>query len=156
MSIEKLNTDQDVLLSIMSAMLVNKDLYGNILQFIDNSKDKTLKENEVILGTKENNFKISVSKYKKENTEEHHEFNNEKYIQTLENVLIFMCQTYEEQEKILFELAKEGNDALYKLPRIQGSLNLNALFQISKLEFEQPSLDLNIIKDVLIRKIKNK
>lgn len=77
------------------------------------------------------------------------------YIQSLENILVFMCQSYEEQEKVLFELAKEGNDALHKTPRIQGMANTISIAQIADVEFEKPPMNFMEIKDEIIRRRKN-
>lgn len=64
----------------------------------------------------------------------------EDYIKSLENLLIFICGTHTEWERILLELAKEkGNDAFFQLPVIQGTSNSVGISLISKLPFTQPN-----------------
>lgn len=77
---------------------------------------------------------------------------DKEYIQSLENLLIFMCQTYEEQHEAVLVLAKEGNkEPLLKIPRIQGSHQLSGIRHLSQLEFVKPN---HSFKDV-VEKIKN-
>lgn len=76
----------------------------------------------------------------------------EDYIESLEDVIIFFCQTYEEQEEVLFDLAKEGNEVLFKVPRIQGLINTIAIKQLSEITFETPKMGLPEIKDQIIKR----
>lgn len=65
---------------------------------------------------------------------------DKEYIKSLENLLIFMCQTYDETQKELMKLYKEeGNEACFKVPMIQGTANVIPISQIGQLEFERPS-----------------
>ena len=61
MGLEKLKNKEDVLLSIVSCLLSIETVNKNIVQFVGNSKVKSLKDNEVILETKNKKFKINVS-----------------------------------------------------------------------------------------------
>ena len=47
----------------------------------------------------------------------------ENYVKSLENLLIFMCKTYSSIEETLLKLAEEDNEALFKVPLIQGNIN---------------------------------
>lgn len=76
----------------------------------------------------------------------------DKYIESLENLLIFMCQTHEECENVLFELSKEGNEALFKVPRIQGTSNTIPIAQLAKIEFKQPAYGFKDIKNEILKK----
>lgn len=78
--------------------------------------------------------------------------NKEEYIQSLENLLIFMCKTYEDQEQILFKLAEGGNDTIFKIPRIQGIVNTVPISQIAKIKFEQPKMSFQDVKKEISRK----
>lgn len=61
------------------------------------------------------------------------------YIESLENLLIFMCQTYEETERELLKLAKEEeNDAFMKMPKIQGTRNSIGISRIAYQGFQHP------------------
>ena len=48
MGLEKLKNKEDVLLSIVSCLLSIETVNKNIVQFVDNSKVKSLEDNEVI------------------------------------------------------------------------------------------------------------
>lgn len=76
----------------------------------------------------------------------------DEYIQSLENLLIFMCQTYEEQENDLFALAKQGNDAILKVARIQGTANLIPIAQMAKFKFERPKHGFEEVKEEIQNK----
>lgn len=76
----------------------------------------------------------------------------DKYIHSLENLLIFMCQTYEEQEKVLFSLARQGNDALHKVPRIQGTPNIISISQLADMEFQNPEFGFMEIRNEIDKK----
>lgn len=67
--------------------------------------------------------------------------NDEKeYIKSLENLLIFMCQTHEETWEVLHRLAKEEGitKPILEVPTIQGLGNLIPIAQLAKIEFETP------------------
>lgn len=72
--------------------------------------------------------------------------NPEEYLASLENLLIFMCNTYDQQQKELAELAEKGNDAFLKVSRIQGTMNTISIAQIGALAFEHP---IHSFKEVL-------
>lgn len=78
--------------------------------------------------------------------------NNNDYIESLENLLIFMCRTYEDQEKALLSLAKMGNKAYFEVPRIQGTSNLIPISQISEIEFQQPKYGFQDVKNEILKK----
>lgn len=63
----------------------------------------------------------------------------DKYIESLESLLVFMCQTHEEWHEELRKLAaEEGNQAFFKMPMIQGTSNRIGISQLSKVEFKTP------------------
>ena len=74
------------------------------------------------------------------------------YIKSLENLLIFMCKNYTETIDILCKLAQEGNDTLFKVPAIQGIMNVIKITQIGSLEVKDVKYG---FKDVL-KEIQNK
>lgn len=75
------------------------------------------------------------------------------YIDSLENLLIFMCQTYEEQRGVMFELAKEGNmEPLLRVPTIQGSHNLIPIEYLAKKEFNHPKHSFKDVENKLDKK----
>jgi len=75
---------------------------------------------------------------------------NKEYIQSLENLLIFMCATYYEIEKVLL---KNKSDLLLKFPKIQGSSINFKLQDIGKLDFEQPKMELKeVYKQIKLNK----
>jgi len=61
------------------------------------------------------------------------------YVESLENLLIFMCQTYDEAQKSLLKLSKEeGNDAFMKVPMVQGTSNSIGISRLAENIFYQP------------------
>ena len=78
--------------------------------------------------------------------------NKEDYIQSLENALIFMCNTYENITDELYKLAKDGNNAFLRVPLIQGTFNIVQISQIGKLELQEPIHDLKEIKKEILKK----
>lgn len=74
------------------------------------------------------------------------------YIDSLENLLIFMCQTYEENEKALLLLAKQGNQAFFNVPRIQGTVNTVSIARIAEAEFKTPKYGFNDVKKEILQK----
>lgn len=76
----------------------------------------------------------------------------DKYIHSLENLLIFMCQTYETQESTLRSLARQGNNAFYKVPMIQGGSNIESISQLANMNFQHPELGFREIKDEIAKK----
>lgn len=72
---------------------------------------------------------------------------DKEYVQSLENLLVFMCQTYEEQQGVVRELAKEGNkEPLMRIPKIQGYFQLSAIRELSEMDFNVPQ---HSFKDVV-------
>lgn len=70
----------------------------------------------------------------------------DEYVESLENLLIFMCQTYEDMQKSLMDLYKEEqNEAAFKTPMIQGTGNIIGISKIADLKFNQPSLGFHAI-----------
>lgn len=79
--------------------------------------------------------------------------NEKDYIESLENLLIFMCQIYEETQKALTQLSKEeNNDALFKVPMIQGTENVIGISRLSTSVFKQPDYNFIEINDELKRR----
>ena len=78
--------------------------------------------------------------------------NKEEYINSLENLLIFMCATYEDTEKVLLKLAEGGNNALFEVPRIQGTPNIIPIAQLAKIKFEQPKYGFKDVENEILRK----
>lgn len=74
------------------------------------------------------------------------------YINSLENLLIFMCQTYTENEKALLLLAKQGNEAFFNVPRIQGTVNTISIARIAEVEFQKPKHGFNDVKKEILQK----
>lgn len=78
------------------------------------------------------------------------EIDEEEYVKSLENVLIFMCKTYDEIEKELVKLVeKENNKAFFKVPRVQGINHVVNISKIGKLKFEQPLYNFKDIFDIM-------
>lgn len=71
------------------------------------------------------------------------------YVESLEELLIFMCQTYEDIQNSLLDLSKEGNNAFIKVPMIQGLSNTITVSRISKLKFRTPKHSFDEVFDVL-------
>lgn len=76
----------------------------------------------------------------------------EEYIKSLENCLIFMCKTYDDIENTLLKLAQNDNDALFKVPLIQGTSNKVNIHQLGQIEFESPLYNFKDIKNEILRK----
>lgn len=79
----------------------------------------------------------------------------DEYINSLENLLIFMCQTHENQQKTLLALAKNGNNAYFEIPQIQGTGNLIPIAQIATIDFNHPTYGFNEVKNEILRKRSN-
>ncbi len=63
----------------------------------------------------------------------------EMYVESLENLLIYMCDSYTVVLDKLLELGHtEGNKAYMQVPTIQGSINRTPIRQLGKLEFNLP------------------
>lgn len=61
------------------------------------------------------------------------------YVQSLENLLIFMCQSHEDVWSVLSELAaQEKNRTILSVPKIQGLKNQMGITQLAKMEFSPP------------------
>lgn len=76
----------------------------------------------------------------------------DEYIESLENLLIFMCQTHEDQHKALLGLLKEGNSAYMKVPTIQGTANLIPVSQIADIDFHRPEYGFREVKAEIERR----
>lgn len=84
--------------------------------------------------------------------------NQEEYVHSLENALIFMCQTYQVNHDALLNLLRnKGNEAYWEFATIQGSPNVFAVDSLSKLPFEQPKHGFGqILKEVERKRNKTK
>lgn len=81
----------------------------------------------------------------------------EEYIHSLENALIFMCQTYQENHDALLQLLrKDGNEAFWQFATIQGSPNVFAVDSLSKLSFQKPAHGFQQILKEIQRKRQSK
>lgn len=78
--------------------------------------------------------------------------NKDDYIKSLENTLIFMCNTYKNINDELLKLAQEGNNAFFKVPLIQGTFNIVQIFQIGEMELQEQIYNLKEIKKEILRK----
>lgn len=78
--------------------------------------------------------------------------NEKEYIESLENLLIFMCKTYGEITDGLLELLQNGNDAYMSIPTIQGTRNIVSVYRMGALEIKDTKYG---FKDVL-KEIENK
>lgn len=75
----------------------------------------------------------------------------EKYIQSLENLLIFMCDTHEAQYKALHaEMKKLGR--LLDIPQIQGTSNRVGIAHIGELDFIKPEYGFQEVCEMLKRR----
>lgn len=61
------NNVENTLLTLIASLLINKDTYNNIIDFVDSSKDKSLKINEFVVITKQGNYKINIEEHIKHN-----------------------------------------------------------------------------------------
>ena len=67
------------------------------------------------------------------------DIDKEEYIKSLENLLIFMCKTYDDIDNELLRLANEENNrAFFEVPRVQGLYHVVNISKIGELEFEEP------------------
>jgi hypothetical protein len=74
------------------------------------------------------------------------EYNQKDYIQSLENLLIFMCDTYSEIDKtVLEDAAKKKSDFIMRFPKIQGSSISFSIKDIGKLKREQTKISIKKI-----------
>ncbi|MDK0621678.1 hypothetical protein QTH47_12700 [Clostridium perfringens] len=77
-------------------------------------------------------------------------FDKEEYIKSLENLLIFMCNSYDKIDNSLVELAeKEHNYACFEVPRIQGLYHVINISKIGKLEFEEPTYGFKEVLEII-------
>ncbi|MCH1964411.1 hypothetical protein MCG45_16395 [Clostridium perfringens] len=77
-------------------------------------------------------------------------FDKEEYIRSLENLLIFMCGSYDKIDNSLVELAeKEHNHTWFKVPRIQGLYHIINISKIGKLEFEEPNYGFKEVLEII-------
>ncbi|MFI8714460.1 hypothetical protein [Brevibacillus brevis] len=69
------------------------------------------------------------------------DINLEDYTESLENLLIFMCEVYQTNHDNFFQMMVDGeSDAYMKLSTMQGSSQRFAVKAISELEFREPKL----------------
>jgi hypothetical protein len=80
--------------------------------------------------------------------------NQEEYINSLENLLIFMCQVYQKNHDRFFEMmVTKENDAYLRLSTVQGSYHRFAVKDISKLEFSEPILGFrNVFEEITAKR----
>lgn len=77
----------------------------------------------------------------------------ESYVESLENLLIFMCQRYEETQKVLLKLSKEqGNNAFFEVPMIQGTGNVISISRLADLSFAQPIHGFSVVYENIMSK----
>lgn len=77
-------------------------------------------------------------------------FNKEEYIKSLENLLIFMCNSYDKIDNSLVELAeKEHNYTWFEVPRIQGLYHVIQISKIGKLKFEEPNYGFKEVLEII-------
>lgn len=76
--------------------------------------------------------------------------NKEEYIESLENLLIFMCKTYDDIDNTLVNLAeKEHNYTCFEVPRIQGLYHVINITKIGNLEFKEPSYGFKEVLEII-------
>lgn len=81
------------------------------------------------------------------------EFDKDDYIDSLENLLVFLCKHQADCNTVLRTLAKnDGNPALSKMPMIQGMSNNAGIGQLSKTAFLPPKHGFLDVADQLRRK----
>ncbi|MDU2121927.1 MAG: hypothetical protein E7E64_05270 [Clostridium celatum] len=80
------------------------------------------------------------------------EIEKDEYIKSLENLLIFMCKTYDDIEMELVKLAQKDNDALFKVPLVQGTNHKINIHQLGRIEFQEPLYNFKDIKNEILRK----
>ncbi|MBL4952199.1 hypothetical protein JK635_08250 [Neobacillus sp. YIM B02564] len=80
------------------------------------------------------------------------------YVQMLENLVVFLCQTYEKIHKTaLEECKKNGNEFAFKMPTIQGTPNVIAINRIAKLiEHPKPTRPLTHLAYEMRKRLKEK
>ncbi len=76
----------------------------------------------------------------------------DKYVKSLEQLLIFMCQNNEETWKELMELGQQGNNAWTNIPMIQG-MNNHYVGMIAKIEFEKPEYTFEGVYEIMTKKL---
>lgn len=76
----------------------------------------------------------------------------DEYIKSLENLLIFMCKTYDGIEDELTKLSQEGNTALFKVPLVQGTVNKINIHHLGKMECKKHLYSFKEIKNEILRK----
>lgn len=59
------NNIENTLLMTIASLMINREAYNNIIDFVDSSKDKNLKDNEFVVRTKQGNYKINIEAYSK-------------------------------------------------------------------------------------------
>lgn len=81
------------------------------------------------------------------------EFDKDDYINSLENLLVYMCKHQKDCDMVLRTLAqKDDNQALYKMPMIQGMENSAGIGQLADMPFQAPSHGFLDVAEQLRRK----
>lgn len=80
------------------------------------------------------------------------EIDKDEYVKSLENLLIFMCKSYDEIETELVKLAEKDNETLFKVPLIQGTFHKVNIHQLGQIKFESPLYNFKDIKNEILRK----
>lgn len=77
-------------------------------------------------------------------------FDKEEYIKSLENLLIFMCNSYDKIDNSLVKLVeKEHNYTCFEVPRIQGLYHVINISKMGELEFEEPNYGFKEVLEII-------
>ncbi|GMX64533.1 hypothetical protein Elgi_38020 [Paenibacillus elgii] len=83
------------------------------------------------------------------------ETNKDDYVQSLENLLIFMCQVYQKNHDTFFNMMlNKENNAYKKLSTVQGSYHRFAVKDLSELDFSEPVYGFRKVFEEIILKRK--
>ncbi|MBU7316030.1 hypothetical protein [Paenibacillus oleatilyticus] len=83
------------------------------------------------------------------------ETNKDDYVESLENLLIFMCQVYQKNHEKFFNMMfNKENDAYMKLSTVQGSHHRFAIKDLSELNFSEPVYGFRKVFEEIIAKRK--
>lgn len=78
------------------------------------------------------------------------QMDEKEYIESLENLLIFMCKTYDGITDNLLELFQKGNDAYLKIPTIQGTRNIVSVYRLGTLDIKDIKYGFkDVLKEIL-------
>ncbi|MEC0684958.1 hypothetical protein [Bacillus paralicheniformis] len=78
---------------------------------------------------------------------------DKEYVDSLENLLIFTCESYMMILNKLLELGHtENNKAYMKVPTIQGSGNRIPMRQLGELQFEKPQHGFKEVYEIISEK----